>query len=206
MRKYFPFLLASIWLAAVSIGAGILLVYDYTPGNAASVRGNWPVQSKIPHDADQPTLVMFAHPNCPCTRASIGELAVLMAHCQNRVNARVVFFRPKGSGDDWLHTDLWRSAGAIPGVMVQADEEGNEARGFQVTTSGHVVLYDVHGKLIFSGGITSARGHAGDNAGRSAIMKLLNHETAVGLETPVFGCSLLNPKPECDAKDTVCRP
>jgi len=82
-------------------------------------------------------------------------------------------------------------------VIVRADQEGNEARCFQVTTSGHVVLYDVHGKLLFSGGITVSRGHSGDNDGRSAIMKLLNHEMVAVPETPVFGCSLLNPKPEC---------
>jgi hypothetical protein len=98
---------------------------------------------------------------------------------------------------------LWRSAEAIPGVTVRADQDGNEARCFQAKTSGHVALYDVHGKLLFSGGITSSRGHSGDNAGRSAIMKLLKHEMAVG-ETPVFGCSLLSPEPERSAKKTVC--
>ena len=128
---------------------------------------------------------------------------VLMTHCQNQVKARVIFFRPKGSGADWLNTDLWRSAEAIPGVNVRADENGDEAARFHVTTSGHVVLYDVHGKLLFSGGITCARGHSGDNAGRSDLMLLLHHESPAETETPVFGCSLLNPKNGCNAKDIL---
>jgi hypothetical protein len=204
MKKYFPWVLTFIWLALVSIGMGVLLVHDYTPGTDVRVPGIWPSQSKIPHASGQPTLVMFAHPHCPCTRASIGELMVLMTRCQNKVQASVVFLRPKGSGEDWLHTDLWRSAAAIPGVTVRADDEGQEARRFHVTTSGHVVLYDVDGKLLFSGGITFARGHSGDNAGRAAIRAWVHHEMAAAPETPVFGCSLLDPTPACNAKDISC--
>ena len=201
MKKYFPWLLTSVWLAVVGAGVGALWAYDYVPGKDINVPSHWPSQSRIPHDPDQPTLMLFAHPKCPCTRASIGELTVLMTHCQNRVKACVVFFRPQGSGADWLNTDLWRSAEAIPGVVVRADEAGNEARCFRVTTSGHVVLYGADGRLLFSGGITSSRGHSGENAGRSAITQLLHHELAAETETPVYGCSLLDPEKECIPKD-----
>jgi hypothetical protein len=201
MKGYFPYLLASIWLAAVGTGVGALWTYDYIPGGDAGVLSRWPCGSHITPDAKQPMLIMFAHPKCPCTRASLGELMVLMTHCQNRVNARVVFFRPKHSEADWLNTDLWRSAEAIPGVSVQVDEDGAEAAHFHVTTSGHVVLYDVHGQLLFSGGITSSRGHSGDNAGRADLMQFLHHELPTGTEAPVFGCSLLNPKSVGKAKD-----
>ena len=192
MTKSLMLLLTSIWLAAVSFGAGILTEYEYTPGKATSIPSEWPLQSKLQRTAGQPTLVMFAHPDCPCTRASIGELAVLMTHCQNRVNAHVVFLYPKGSNENWLHTDSWLSAESIPGVVVQADEEGNEAAHFQATTSGQVVLYDAGGKLLFHGGITSSRGHYGDSTGLSDIVRLLNNEAASIHETPVFGCSLID--------------
>jgi hypothetical protein len=202
MKGYFPFFLASIWLAVVSAGVSALWAYDYTPGGDAGVPSSWPSGSKIAPDAKQPTLIMFAHPKCPCTRASLGELMVLMTHCQGRVNARVVFFQPKPGEADWLNTDLWRSAKAIPGVSVQADEDGAEAASFHITTSGHVVLYDVRGKLLFSGGITSSRGHAGDNAGSADLLQLLHHDLPTETATPVFGCSLLNTKSDGKAKDT----
>jgi len=204
MKKSILLLLTSVWLAAVSLGTGVLIVYEYTPGLATNIPSNWPSQSKISHATDRPTLIMFAHPDCPCSRASIGELAVLMTHCQNQVKAHVVFLQPKGYGKDWLHTDLWQSAEAIPGVLVQADEEGNEARHFEATTSGQVVLYDALGKLLFSGGITSSRGHYGDNAGLSAIMKILHHESAETVKTPVFGCSLLDPMSDCTIGSAAC--
>jgi hypothetical protein len=52
------------------------------------------------------------------------------------------------------------------------------------------MLYDVNGRLLFSGGITGSRGHAGDNAGRTAILALLHREASGRNDTFVFGCSL----------------
>jgi hypothetical protein len=207
LKKSPTLFFALLWLAAVGCGTGILLVYDYTPGkDEKSAPKSWSASSGIPHRTDLPTLVMFAHPKCPCTRASIGELAALMTQCQGKVNATVVFFRPKGTGEDWAHTDLWRSAAAIPGVTVRADEDGREAANFQATTSGRVVLYDAGGRLLFSGGITESRGHSGDNAGRIAIVDLLKHGVAADRATPTFGCSLLNPEAKDFAIQASCTP
>jgi hypothetical protein len=204
MKKHFLLLLTVSWLAAITVGISILWVYESTPGGDVRSPRAWPSQSGIPHTLARPTLVMFVHPNCPCTRASMGELSVLMTHCQNLADVYVLFLQPKGEGDDWLHTDLWRTAEAIPGVRVLADRDGNEAQRFQATTSGHVVLYDAHGDLIFSGGITSSRGHYGDNSGLSDVMERLRHGVASLAETPVYGCSLLTPKSESMAKNPVC--
>jgi hypothetical protein len=77
-------------------------------------------------------------------------------------------------------------------VTVLDDVDGTEARRFGALTSGQVVVYDADGRLRFSGGITPARGHAGDNAGRSAIIALLEGASSASVETPVFGCSLLD--------------
>jgi len=48
--------------------------------------------------------------------------------------------------------------------------------------------------LVFSGGITQSRGHAGDNAGENAIISLINTRAADQAKTPVFGCSLTEKK------------
>lgn len=204
MRKWHWGVLSLLWLVAVVAGAGALLVYEYTPGkSAAGVPENWSASSRIPTVPDRPTLVMFAHPKCPCTRASIGELAALMTRCQGRVNAQVVFFRPEGTAEDWAHTDLWQSAAQIPGVTVRSDEGGKEALRFQAVTSGHVVVYDTLGHLAFSGGITEARGHSGDNEGRDAVVAILNEKGGANPGTQVFGCSLRDP----ERKDVVlCTP
>jgi len=139
---------------------------------------------------------MLAHPHCPCTRASIGELARLMAQAQGRVTAYALFVKPAGSSDDWENTDLWRNAAGIPGVNVVVDD-GVEAQRFHAVTSGQTVLYDAEGHLLFSGGITGSRGHSGDNEGRSAIVSLLNTGEAERAETSVFGCPLFGTHSEC---------
>ena len=77
------------------------------------------------------------------------------------------------------------------------DGDGREARLFQAVTSGQTILYDSHGRLLFSGGITASRGHSGDNAGRSAIVSLVNAEVPDRTETLVFGCPLFTPDSEC---------
>ena len=203
MKKHLPLLFASIWLSMVISGMGLLQVHEKTPGLQNGIPAEWPSQSKMDRAPDEPTLVMFAHPQCPCTRASIGELSSLMTHCQNKVSAWVLFIEPKGMGHDWSHTDLWRSAEEIPGVQVRVDEDGAEANNFHAITSGQVVVYDESGRLLFHGGITESRGHYGDNDGLFDLMDLLNHGKAA-VTTPVFGCSLLSPKVEVNTKAPLC--
>jgi len=133
---------------------------------------------------------MLAHPRCPCTAASVGELAQIMAQLEGKIAAYVLFIQPKGTGNAWEDTDLRRSAEAIPGVKVILDPDGVEAGRFGAETSGHTLVYGADGRLLFSGGITASRGHAGDNVGASAIIALLNHQKPVRTQTLVFGCSL----------------
>jgi hypothetical protein len=194
-----PVLLLSMvsWLVAVSAGLLILWGYENTPGMGAKAPGSWPADSHIQRATDHATLVMLAHPHCPCTRASIGELALLMAQSQGRVTAYVLFLKPEGFSDEWEKTDLWQSAASIPGVNVMIDDGGAEARRFHAATSGQTMLYDAGGRLLFSGGITGSRGHSGDNAGRSSIVSLVNTGAAERAETFVFGCQLFGANSEC---------
>jgi hypothetical protein len=191
------FLSAISWLSLVAVGLWLLWGYENTPGVAAESPRQWPADSRIQPAQDHATLVMLAHPHCPCTRASIGELASIMAHSQGRLSAYVLFIKPKGFSDDWEETDLWQTASNIPGVKVIPDSDGSEARLFHAATSGQTVLYDLHGSLLFSGGITGSRGHFGDNAGQASIVSLVNAELPNRTETSVFGCPLFDPQSEC---------
>jgi hypothetical protein len=181
-----------LWLAAVGVGLGEIWGYENAPGLAALPPQFWPADSGLRRAQDRATLVMLAHPHCPCTRASIGELALLMARCRGRLGAHVLFIQPDGFTDKWAQTDLWQSAAAIPGVTVGLDTGGIEARRFHAETSGQVLLYDAGGRLLFSGGITGSRGHSGDNAGRSAITSLVTEGATERDQTLVFGCSLFD--------------
>jgi len=185
--------LLTLWLSVVGTGMGILWNYGQTPGVEGTPPLQWPSDSLVQRASDKPTLVMFAHPHCPCTRASLGELSLLMTRCRGLVAAHVLFVKPASTPENWEKTDLWEEASAIPGVEVVRDSEGYRARRFGIATSGQTVLYDSQGRFLYSGGITVTRGHRGDNAGRSAIVSLLTRQGAPPRGSPVFGCSLLTP-------------
>jgi hypothetical protein len=199
MRALVLALVCLVWISGVIAGLGILVEYSNAQGSPSAPQARWPAESALQREADRATLVMLVHPHCPCTRASIGELAIVMRHCLQRVKAHVLFVRPAGMPEDWEKADLWSSAAAIPGVEVRSDPEGWEARRFGAATSGAVLLYDTRGALIFQGGITAARGHSGENAGRSSVVALLTHAGEARARTPVFGCPLFGEACTCPA-------
>lgn len=185
----------ALWLCAVGFGTFYLKDYESTPGaETTSHPAIFPFQSRIERDSELPTLLVFAHPHCPCTRATIRELAKLMTEAQDRLAARVLFIKPADFSDDWVETDLWKDAASIPGVRVALDDEGLEADLFSAETSGVTLLYDSAGNLLFQGGITRSRGHEGDNDGRRSIVDFVAKDTARRAETFVYGCPLKNPQ------------
>jgi hypothetical protein len=172
--------LVVVWLVVVVFGGAALWQYKSAPGAGADAPRVFPEASAIAREPAKATLVMFVHPKCPCTRASVGELDWLVTHYGDRVTATVV-----GGRDD--EAGVLAMARAIRGVRVIVNRA--EAARFGAFTSGQTLLYDARGALVFSGGITSARGHAGESVGRSRIAALLSNENATPT-APVFGCDL----------------
>jgi hypothetical protein len=185
----FLFLLGS-WVAIVAAGLTALWHYELAAGEPGTPPPRWPLASAIAPAPERPTLVMWLHPRCPCSRASLEELDRVMARVGDRVTAHVVFVVPPGDGGAWGGTDLWAHASSIRGVSTVRDEGGVEADRFQAWTSGETVLYGADGRLLFAGGITGSRGHAGDNTGEEALVAgILGHSDSLP-NAPVFGCAL----------------
>ena len=178
------------WALAILLGARVLLTYSNTPGTPATPPADWPAQAPVEHAEGRASLVVFIHPQCPCSRATIGELDRILVSVHDRVHTTVFFYVPADSFEDWAHTDLWKSAAAIPTVRVLPDRDAAAARRFGARTSGQTLLYDSKRRLIFSGGITAARGHSGDNDGMDAIVSFLLGGRPRRRTTPVFGCAL----------------
>ena len=180
-----------LWAVAVgSLSLGFSR-YKATPGDPGDLPLRWPEASALVHASDRPTLILWAHPRCPCTRASLAELARLAAVLDGRALVEVVFLLPETDATDWKSSDLVATARAIPGVEVVYDPAQREATLFGAATSGNVALYGPAGDLWFSGGITPARGHQGDSAGRAAILARVLGDASTPAATPIFGCGLL---------------
>ena len=185
-----------VWLLLAVGGMWLLLAYSFAGGTAAQAApppSGWPGSAAIARAPGVPTLVVVLHPKCPCSRATVAELARLLTHAPRKVDTHVLIVRPPGTPEGWEQTDLWSAAAAIPGVSVQADPRGTEAARFGAQTSGHAFLFDEVGTLLFEGGITSARGHEGDSDGQDAILAALAHAPARA-GAPVFGCKLNDPR------------
>jgi hypothetical protein len=191
-RRALPVWVAAliVWGAVMAGGVIWLGKYASTPGAPSEPPPSWPEGSAITRVPGLATVIMLAHPKCPCTRASVAELAQLMERARGYASAHVLFLRPEGVEQDWEKTDLWRSIAAIPGVSASTDEDGVEAARFRASTSGETIVYDASGRLVFHGGITIARGHEGESPGLRRIQSLLLAGAAERGESPVFGCPL----------------
>ena len=178
------------WILALGYLAHGFIHEAYTPGAAGLNVQHWPAASGIQRDTNRATLVMSAHPQCPCTDASIYELAQILTRCQGKVSAKVLFIKPASFPDSWAKTKRWVEVNTIPGAEAILDVDGVESAGFGAKTSGDVAVFDANGRLLFRGGITESRGHAGDNPGADAVIAAIESNTRACFETSVFGCPL----------------
>lgn len=185
-------MLLIIWLGLIVFGYRILLNYEFrtNPTDNESIK-KFPKASKLKLDPHQETLLMFAHPHCPCSKASLEELNKLLAGSpHNKLKVIIVFVKPKKFDETWVKADLWQRAITMPNVSTYIDEENHEAKLFKANTSGEIFLFRPNGGLVFHGGITASRGHEGDSKGRSSITKYLKTKKISVKESPAFGCVL----------------
>jgi hypothetical protein len=191
-KSWLLWIAVGIWLVAIVCGVVYALVYESTPTASEPPAERWPAGTSCSLAAQGATLVMFLHPHCPCSRASVAELAALMTHCQGRLHAEVLFLQPPSFSAEWAHSDLWESVSRIPGVTARIDTDSVGLRRFGARVSGETFLYRAGGELLFHGGITAGRGHVGDNAGQTAIeAAVLGGESPIR-SAPVYGCNLLS--------------
>jgi hypothetical protein len=185
---------AAAWLILVSSGSLALIDHSARPGRVLEPSLQWPLDSALVHSQERPALLMFAHPRCPCTQASLAELASIVQAYGNRIDIQVVFLCPADGKESWRDTALVREAKRLSAVKVVFDPEAVEARRFRATISGQVLIFDRLGKLLYDGGITAARGHAGENLGKSAVISLIGGtgvaNVAAPIQFPTFGCAL----------------
>lgn len=183
------------WGAVLFGGLQALNAYGFRVEPTGPTVAAWPSNSSLSRDETGATLLVFAHPKCPCTRATLKELRGVLDRAEGDFQAKVVFVQPESVEDGWSETDIWDQAAAIPGVELCVDRGGVEAKRFGAVSSGHCVLYDNTGALKFSGGLTIARGHEGRSQLTDNLSRLVCDEEAILDSAPTFGCRLLkNPE------------
>jgi hypothetical protein len=179
----------ALWMASVVIGARVVWRYQTTAGAPGEPPPRWPSHSLVTPSSHF-TLLVIAHPHCPCTRATVAEVGRLMTRLRGQLSAHVLVYRPREFPAGWERTEVWAAAERIPGVTVQVDVDGAEAARFGAATSGQVLLYDAGGRLRFSGGLTNTRGHPGESPGHGRIAAVVGAGDTEAATTRVFGCAL----------------
>jgi len=180
-----------VWALAVGFGIRELLIWDGTPGAPSNAPQMWPQDSVIDRERSEKTLIMFLHPRCKCSQASLENLARATHQFHSKPHIVIVFTVPNQADGAWNDTALWGAANALSNVRVVADKDGIEARRFGAFTSGETQVYDDDGRLIFSGGITPRRGHVGMSDGLEALTAAINNASHFKGTAAVFGCRLV---------------
>ena len=190
--------------AATVAGFAALMAFDESPGTAAGAPVQWPANTRLASRPGRPLLLVFIHPLCSCTGATVAELATLWNLPEGVRMPETVFVAVEPSdASDGGHGDYpvssraswFGKVSALPGTKVVRDAGGVEARRFHAGTSGYVLLYGSNGALLFQGGVTGSRGHEGDNLGLSQLRTALSAGDLAPVNarvrtSPVFGCSL----------------
>ena len=177
------------WAGLVATGFGLAWRYEATPGRAAAAR-DWPAGSRIARDAARPTVVQFVHPECPCSRAGLEEIADLVRRRPGRLRLVVALVGAIGLPGPLAASANARLAASIPGAEVVFDADGREARRFGAATSGQTFVFSPGGEALFRGGVTIARGHYGRSRGLDALAALADGRRAPAASAPVYGCAL----------------
>ena len=178
------------WGFLVAIGLLWMTAYSMSPGAESKPLFQRPTGTGVPFSEDRPTLVVFLHPRCPCTRPSVAALGRLMAR-NHRISVQPLFFLPGTKREEWARADYWESTLEFGNHLPLIDVDGEIARKFHVTTSGHVILFSVDGRVLYSGGITSGRVHEGDNLGLTKLIRVLEGVPVSDPSFPVYGCSIV---------------
>jgi hypothetical protein len=84
----------AIWALAVGSGFVVLGIDHARPGIDGATASVWPATSQIRPVGPGLNLVLFVHPRCPCTPASLVELAGIVSACRGRFALHVVMVKP----------------------------------------------------------------------------------------------------------------
>lgn len=171
-----------LWLGLIVGGQILLLRYNFAAGKTT------PGPKGIP-TLKRARLFVALHPRCPCSRATVRELAKILTRAADSSDVTALMFKPASEPDSWTEGGLAEDCRRMK-CQVRPDPDGTLAAALGSLTSGAVALYDANGKLRYQGGITAARGHEGDNLGEKAVIEILQGSKKSYQGMPVFGCPI----------------
>ena len=200
-------LFCGLWLMAVCSGMVAFYDYSFTQGASPATPASFPKQSRLPRIDGQRCLLMFVHPMCGCTNASVEQIRRLYHDIQAAGHSvpqlTFVIRQPSATEPAWSSTSVLQLCNSVPGASLIQDYDGSESRLFGVTTSGTCCLFDNNGQRIFVGGITIARGHQGPAPSAWQLKRAITEGHITDEHFQVFGCAMFSATQETGQPMTV---
>lgn len=157
----------------------------------------------------RPSLLVFLHPRCPCSDATIAQLRGILKRVEHPLaDVQVNVVLPRGADVGFADADYMQAIASLPSARVVIDREGTHADQMGVETSGQFLAYAEDGHLVFAGGITPGRGVDQENAASKSVEEWLATGRPPTAHTEVYGCPLQGPSDLCGsppAKHTAHR-
>lgn len=188
-------IIALVWAAAVAVGVCLHAGAESSPSDGGGGPHVLPPIAALKTPPGVPLIAMALHPRCPCSPASVDELEALAGRSFQPVTVVVLVSTPAQDSEEWDEA-FDRISGKLSSMRVIKDRAGAIAASLGMHASGATLIYDSAGRLVFSGGLTLARGMAGANPAAIEAMKRAGcSEAALPVDThsPVFGCRLIEP-------------
>jgi len=189
----------AVWGLVLAASWSSLHAYGFKrESSTETTPAEWPADSRMARPDERPLLLVFLHPKCPCSHATVSELERMLSAPDldaGKFDVAIVACTPRSTTGSWTGTPLVQRAAELPRAKVYADVGGVEAARFAATTSGEIVLVDAGGRRLYAGGVTKSRGHVGDNAGADTVARLLRGDRGTNAALPALGCRLVRDEP-----------
>lgn len=177
---------------AVLFGWYQMLHFSTTPGEQESGPATWPHAEPRPGAGQAPLLLVFIHPGCSCTHATLQELDRLLAENHGPIDVVLEVYRSKAMVNSGYSSVLDVTPWFDRRAILAADVDGRMARLFRARTSGEVLLYSEGGVLLFQGGMTAERAQLGRSVGAVRLHQALLSGLPARDQSPVFGCPIFH--------------
>jgi len=170
--------------------------YESEPGPAQNAPANWPADSALGGFSGRHTVLVFLHPFCTCSEATLSELDRFLTWnaapaANGELDVTVVISLAGKLDPSDRESAIVKRVQSTKQAKVFFDHGGVETRRFGAETSGFVAAYGPDGRLQFAGGITGGRGVTGENSSLRALQSAIWNRQPASFARLVFGCSLL---------------
>src|SRR5690606_17883819 len=106
-----------IWCVAATAVWCWATSYEFTvDSNSPPTATHWPADSTLELAGDRASLLLFLHPRCPCSRATVHELTRVIDQLPDadRPQLTVIATLPSDAPPDWRETDTVRKVLKLP--------------------------------------------------------------------------------------------